>query len=444
MNPTSLFTNLLSLVPRRDGEGRPPLSDEGPRFELPELSEASSRGPTRHELSPLQDRRELEPGHERDDEEEPRAELVMQRGPDELAAEGGEGEVTGEAGDAPGFDTNGRPRGTRGQGEPDPAAKAEAPGVRREPVADSTPEAETATPRASSSASAPGGSAQASGQPHAGPSSSGQAQHGQPQSGQAAGPQGQAQSPGQSQGPQAPASAVPQTQVAQNAQVVNLVQGAAQAMTPVVAQLALAQQDPEASLEVPGGLESKVSGTSEAGAATGLDALLEAGLDELGLKLGDRVLGVGTSPSLSAGAGQVPTDLSGEVADAVQRLLAEAAEESSLLRFRTESGQTFLAQARLEPGQPMELRLLSDDPGIRAMLAERLNDLRTALGRVGFGDAAVQVDRDPSHQGEHSRHPEDREAGAAPPEDLAPRTRRAAYGAPETAQHGTGRLHLIL
>lgn len=445
MNPTSLFTNVLSLAPRRDAEARAPsVQDDGPRFELPELPEASSRTLDRHELSFADDRRDLEHERSERDEPDPRAELVMQRGPDELAARGFEEEPGGPTGapdsDAPDLDANGRPRGTRTSAEAEPNARTDTPNHRRELVGNTTTDTDTANPRVSANASAQAPSAQ----PHAGQAQSVQPTSTHPQAGQSQAGQGQNAGTGQPQGQQVQAAAL-QNQAAQTAQVTPLLQGATQATTPVVAQLALAQQDSEAALEVPGGLESKASSSApEAGGPAGLDALLEAGLDGLGLKLTDRVLGLNSNSALSPGATQPPADLSGEVADAVQRLLADAADESSLLRFRTESGQTFLAQARLEPGQPMELRLLSDDPGVRQMLAERLNDLRSALGRIGFGDAEVQVDRDPSHHGEHSRHPEDRDSSTSSPDELAPRARRPAYGAPETAQSGAGRLHLIL
>lgn len=451
MNPTSLFANLLSLVPRRDAEGRPPsLQDEGPRFELPELPEASSRGPGRHELSPLEDRRELEHEHENADEHEhetePRAELVMQRGPEELAARGFDDGTTGDAGDALGLDPNGRPRTTKGQGDADLAAKPDASNGRSGLDASPDQDPSGTTTRSTSSAPAQADSQRGhlqSGQPPSGPSQQNASQSGQAQSGQISASQNTAQ--GQNQSTQTPAVLQPQAlQTTQPGQVAPLVQAATQAMTPVAAQVALARQDPGASSEPPAGLDDKALAASETGASAGLDALLEAGLDGLGLKLTDRVLGVGANNPLSPSATQSVADLSGEVADAVQRLLADAADESSLLRFRTESGQTFLAQARLEPGQPMELRLLSDDPGIRAMLAERLNDLRSALGRVGFGNAEVQVDRDPTQHGEHSRHQNDRDSSTASLDESAPRPRRPAYGAQDDSQRAAGRLHLIL
>lgn len=449
MNPTSLFTNLLSLVPRPNGEGRPQsLQDEGPRFELPELPDTSSRAAARHELTHMDDRRADKDEHEyeREPEPEPRAELVLQRGPDELAARGFEEATTGDADDALGFDPNGRPRTMRGQGDADMAGKPDSPSGPRDLEASPDKDPFSTTNRTTSTAPAQAdaqrGHAQ-SGQPQSGPAQQNASQSGQAQTSQSSVAQGQVQ--GQNQPTQTPAALQAQNlQTTQPGQVAPLVQAATQATTPVAAQIALAQQPADASLEAPAGLDDKALGTSETSASTGLDALLEAGLDGLGLKLSDRVLGVGANTSLSSGATQTPADLSGEVADAVQRLLADAADESSLLRFRTESGQTFLAQARLEPGQPMELRLLSDDPGIRAMLAERLHDLRSALGRVGFGDAEVQVDRDPTQHGEHSRHPDDRDPSTPSLDDSAPRPRRPAYGAPDHAQSAAGRLHLIL
>lgn len=449
MNPTSLFTNQLGLVPRRDAEGRPPaLQDEGPRFELPELPDTSSRALARPEPSHADDRRrfEDEQGYEREHEPEPRAELLMQRGPDELAGNGFDAGAQAAADDALDFDPNGRARTMKGQGDADSAGKPYVSNGRRDLDASLDQDPSGATTRTTSATPAQADSQRGhaqSGQAPTGPSPQNASPSGQTQSGQTSASQSTA--PGQSQPTPTPAALQAQAlQTTQPGQVAPLVQAATQAMTPVAAQIALAQKNPETSLDTSAGLDDKALGTSETGASTGLDALLEAGLDELGLKLSDRVLGVAQNNSLSPTVTQTTADLSGEVADAVQRLLADAADESSLLRFRTESGQTFLAQARLEPGQPMELRLLSDDPGIRAMLAERLSDLRSALGRVGFGDAEVQVDRDPTQHGEHSRHPDDRESSTASLDESAPRPRRSVYGAPDNPQRAAGRLHLIL
>lgn len=185
-----------------------------------------------------------------------------------------------------------------------------------------------------------------------------------------------------------------------------------------------------------------------------LGELLELG-DEATLQLRptERILAPSTAQTLSP-LSQGAKGLASEVADAVSRLVADAQDDAQgLLRFRTESGQTFFAQTRVDPHgqQALELRLASEDPGLRALLLERLSELRSALSRIGFADAQVSVERDAMGRDPSRHQPADPESqggdasSSSSPEAelLAVPTRRGPTFIADPGTATRGRLHII-
>jgi hypothetical protein len=116
-----------------------------------------------------------------------------------------------------------------------------------------------------------------------------------------------------------------------------------------------------------------------------------------------------------------------QLTDAVQKLLAEQAGDSDVVRFRTDDGHTFGATLRHD-GARMELRLTAEDPATRALLGDRLPEVRSALERAGLS-AQVSVDRDG-----RSRH--------RPPDDEPPAVSPLKRRPTEFVE--TSGLHLIL
>ncbi len=171
----------------------------------------------------------------------------------------------------------------------------------------------------------------------------------------------------------------------------------------------------------------------------------EMTLDGLDLRPTERVFGPSGANGLAGlnlPQSQAPQGVASEVADAVSRLVVDARDDAQgVLRFRTETGQTFYAQTRVDPTgqQQVELRLTSDDPGVRALLLERLSDLRSALSRVGFADAQVSVERDFS--GQDPRREAER---TEEPNELQPVRRRSPFTQNTDGPAAPGRLHLII
>lgn len=414
MNPTSLFTSTLNLV-RRDPAS--PVAAEGKNealFSLPDLPQSSPvrpLEPSEHEDLRLSDAEEDESLEEERDAE-PNPEFVMlQR--DEPVPTTDEFSADTLAEDGLSVLADGR-RTSRGQQTELPTEVEAKAGN----TVETTTTSEQGQPqRASYRAAHQAAVQQATSEKATTNPSEGQTSG---VTGAQSGPVGQAGA-----NTTAAPSSFSQVSTLQNAQA-----AAAQA-TPLALQAIQQARSGESE-----GKDVPVDGI-ELGELSRPSAL--GSFDDLGLNITEKVLGVGQSQAQTSTHNQ-RADFSGEVADAVQKLLADAADDNAMLRFRTEGGQTFIAQARLDPTQGIELRLLSEDPAIRAMLEQRLGDLRSALHRVGFGDAQVQVDRDPTQHGgrdPHRTEPEDESA------HLSPRARRQNHFVEESG-HAAGRLHLIL
>ena len=219
---------------------------------------------------------------------------------------------------------------------------------------------------------------------------------------------------------------------------------ATQAQAAPVAQSALAAAFSELNIQPAEDGEAGLS-TLEAEALGTEKPEGDLALDGLDLRPTERVFGPTSSNSLALNLpqSQVSLGVATEVANAVSRLMIDARDDAQgVLRFRTESGQTFFAQTRIDPtGQhQVELRLMSDDPNVRALLLERLSDLRSALSRVGFADAQVSVERDFSGH-DPRREPEPTEE---PLEPIQTSRRRSPFTQNAEGPAAPGRLHLIL
>lgn len=97
--------------------------------------------------------------------------------------------------------------------------------------------------------------------------------------------------------------------------------------------------------------------------------------------------------------------LATRIADAVNELAASTADRSDVVRFRT-AAYTFAAVIRHDVGAP-QVRLVSDDPNVRAFLGDRLPEVRQALERVGFASTGLSVAADSSSR-HHERQPDPR------------------------------------
>lgn len=219
---------------------------------------------------------------------------------------------------------------------------------------------------------------------------------------------------------------------------------ATQTQAAPVAQSALAAAITELTIQPDEDAEATLS-TLEAEALGVENPDGELALDGLDLRPTERVFGPSGANGLAGlnlPQNQAPQGVATEVADAVSRLMVDARDDAQgVLRFRTETGQTFFAQTRVDPNgqQQVELRLMSDDPGIRALLLERLSDLRSALSRVGFADAQVSVERDFSGQDPRSEAEPTEE-----PNELQPVRRRSPFSQNTEGPAAPGRLHLII
>lgn len=139
--------------------------------------------------------------------------------------------------------------------------------------------------------------------------------------------------------------------------------------------------------------------------------------------------------------------LATKIADAVNELAASSAERSDVVRFRT-AAYTFAAVIRQDVGAS-QVRLVSDDPNVRAFLGDRLPEVRQALERVGFASTGLSVAADSSsrhHERQHDQAPTDDDDRDQPRVGAAtPRRARTSAEPPIEGPTGDARgLHLIV